>query len=179
MTSRRRVVTGKTPGGVSVVTSDQQVEPVVLSLLPGFEFHRLWESDTPPALPGSDDRPSAGPLQYFPPPGGYRAGFFTVGPQTVELAENVDVIAGLEELERNLPGMAAAMEIENPGMHTTETVDVDCIMSGEVWLELDDGKEVHLRAGDVVIQNGTRHRWTNKTDQPCVVFIVLLGATRA
>jgi quercetin dioxygenase-like cupin family protein len=53
------------------------------------------------------------------------------------------------------------------------------VISGQVWLELDDGKEVHLQAGDVGVQNGPRHRWTNKTDQPCTVFIVLLGATTA
>ncbi len=177
MTSRRLVVTGKTAEGTSVVTSDQQVEPVLLSLLPGFEFHRLWESDIPPSLHVSGERPSEDPLQYFPPPGGYRAGFFTVGPNTQELTEEVDVVAGLEELERTLPGMAAAMEPAEPGMHTTQTVDIDCVISGEVWLELDDGKEVHLQAGDVVVQNGSRHRWTNKANRPCTIFIVLLGAT--
>jgi quercetin dioxygenase-like cupin family protein len=52
------------------------------------------------------------------------------------------------------------------------------VLSGEVWLELDDGKEVHLRAGDVVVQNGTRHAWRNKNTEPCRLVICLIGANR-
>ena len=70
------------------------------------------------------------------------------------------------------------MEPENPGMHTTDTVDIDVVISGEVDLELDDGKTVHLRAGDCVIQNGTRHAWHNRTSEPVVLFVTLLGAAR-
>jgi hypothetical protein len=51
------------------------------------------------------------------------------------------------------------LEPQNPGMHTTDTVDFDVIVSGEVFLELDDGSEVLLKAGDCVVQNGTRHAW--------------------
>ena len=54
------------------------------------------------------------------------------------------------------------------GMHTTDTVDYDVILSGELWMELDDGVEVHLKPGDCVIQNGTRHAWQNRS-QPAHV----------
>ena len=43
-------------------------------------------------------------------------------------------------------------------MHTTDTIDFEVVLDGEVWLELDDGVEVHLRAGDTVVQNGTPPR---------------------
>lgn len=52
------------------------------------------------------------------------------------------------------------------------------VISGEVDLELDDGETVHLRAGDCVIQNGTRHAWRNRSDEPVVIFVTLLGARR-
>ena len=39
-------------------------------------------------------------------------------------------------------------------MHTTQTVDYGIVLEGEVWLEVDDGKEVHLKPHDVVVQNG-------------------------
>jgi hypothetical protein len=52
------------------------------------------------------------------------------------------------EAERKVPGMLAHMELENPGMHTTKSVDVDIVLSGEVVLELDDGVETLLRTGD-------------------------------
>jgi quercetin dioxygenase-like cupin family protein len=52
------------------------------------------------------------------------------------------------------------------------------IVSGELWLELDDGELRHLRAGDIVIQNGTRHAWRNRSDSPAVMLAVLVGARR-
>jgi quercetin dioxygenase-like cupin family protein len=63
-------------------------------------------------------------------------------------------------------------------MHTTDTIDFELVVSGEVWLELDDGKEVHLRAGDTVVQNGTRHAWRNKSTEPCRLVVFLAGANR-
>ena len=59
--------------------------------------------------------------------------------------------------------MAEHQEPDDPGMHTTDTVDFDFVVSGEVYLELDDGAEVLLKPGDCVVQNGTRHRWNNRS----------------
>jgi quercetin dioxygenase-like cupin family protein len=53
------------------------------------------------------------------------------------------------------------------------------VVSGEVWLELDDGEAVHLHAGECVVQNGTRHAWHNRSSEPAVLFVTLLGAARA
>lgn len=79
---------------------------------------------------------------------------------------------------KKLPGMIDVLELDHPGMHTTETVDFDVIVSGEVYLELDDGAEVLLKAGDCVIQNGTRHAWHNRSSEKCVVAVTLVGAER-
>jgi quercetin dioxygenase-like cupin family protein len=79
-------------------------------------------------------------------------------------------------LEEKFPGRTQYMEPDNPGMHTTQTVDIGIVLAGDLWLELDDGDEVHLRAGDMVVQNGTRHAWHNKSDQPCTAAFVLIGA---
>lgn len=173
----RCVVTGQNADGKSVFVSDSQVEPIKASLLPGTEFHRLWGSDEPPVLPASGEPPDQG--GYFPPAGGYRFGFFTLGPDSVTLPEDLDVEAALAELDVRLPGLTEVMEPDHPGMHTTDTVDLDFVVSGEVWLELDDGEEVRLGAGDCVVQNGTRHAWHNRTPEPAVIFVTLLGARRA
>jgi len=173
----RCVVTGQTADGTSVVVADDQVEPISVSLLPGTEFHRLWGADTPPTLP--TDGTATAQHGYFPPPGGYRFGFFTLGPDSVAMPEDLDVEAALVELGTKLPGLAEVMEPDHPGMHTTDTVDLDLVVSGEVWLELDHGEEVHLRAGDCVVQNGTRHAWHNRTSEPAVIFVTLLGAPRS
>lgn len=103
---------------------------------------------------------------------------FTVGPASVILPDDFNVTAGLNELEHKLPGINEVMEPNHPGMHTTDSVDLDLVISGEVWLELDDRKEVHLATGDTVILNGTRHSWHNRSEEPCVIFTALLGALR-
>ena len=77
-----------------------------------------------------------------------------------------------------MPGAAEYMEEDNLGMHTTDTIDFEYIISGEVWLELDDVKEVLIKAGDTVVQNGTRHAWHNKGSEPCRMLICLIGAHR-
>ncbi len=177
MNTRRLVVTGRTAQGKSVVASDSEVEPIEVALLPGNGFHQLWGDDSPPSVP-TDGSPPPHP-QYFPPAGGYRFLFFTLGPESIALPEDLDIVATLEEMELKLPGLAGVMEPEHPGMHTTDTVDLDLVISGEVWLELDDRIEVHLKAGDSVVQNGTRHSWHNRTNEPCVIFVTLLGARRS
>ena len=172
----RRVVTGHTPDGKATVASDTQVEPVTVALLPGMEFHRLWGADSAPTFP--DDGTPHSSSTYFPPLGGFRFGLFTLPPDSMTLAAEVDVEWALKEAEEKLPGAIAHLEPDNPGMHTTDTIDFEYVISGEAWLELDDGVEVHLRAGDTVVQNGTRHAWRNKGSEPCRMVTILVGAQR-
>jgi len=172
----RRVVTGHTSDGKSTVASDTEVDAITLTQIPGVEFYRLWGADETPTFP-DEKSPHPFPL-YFPPVGGFRFGLFTAPPQTVALPENVGREAVIKEFEEKLPGLIAHMEPDNPGMHTTDTIDYVYIISGEVWLELDNGLEVHLRAGDTVVQNGTRHAWRNKGSEPCRMAVCMIGAHR-
>jgi len=173
----RLVVTGHSPEGKATVASDMKVAGITVGLLPGTEFHWLWGADEVPTFP-DDGSPRPTPA-YFPPVGGFRFGLFTVPPQSTALPENLDTQLGLAEMEEKLPGMAAHMEPSHPGMHTTDTIDFEYVISGEIWLELDDGVEVHLKAGDTVVQNGTRHAWRNKGTEPCRVVVCLIGAYRS
>jgi mannose-6-phosphate isomerase-like protein (cupin superfamily) len=170
------VVTGQDATGKSVFVSDSAVEPVTLSQITGPEFHRVWGSDVTPQLPTDGTQPAQ--PTYFPPAPGYRMGFFTLPPADAPVPENIDVAALFTEMAEKLPGMAEVMEADHPGMHTTDTVDLDLVISGEVFLELDDGAEVRLGPGDCVVQNGTRHAWHNRSSEPAVLFVALLGAVR-
>lgn len=176
MTSVRRVVTGQMRDGKSVFVSDDKVEATTVSLVPGMEFHLMWGADEIPALPTDGTEPEH--QAYFPPPGGYRFGFFTVPAEGGELPADLDIEAALAEMEQKLPGMASHMEPDNPGMHTTHTVDFEVVISGQIVCELDDGVEVTLNPGDTFVQNGTRHRWRNPGSEPAVLFVALIGATR-
>ena len=172
----RRVVTGHTAEGKATVASDTEVEAITLALIPGAEFHRLWGADEPPTFP-DDGAPRPAP-KYFPPVGGFRFAMFSLAPDSVTRLEERDMGLALAEVAEKLPGLADCLEVDHPGMHTTDTIDFELVVSGEVWLELDDGKEVHLRAGDTVVQNGTRHAWRNKGTEPCRLVVFLAGANR-
>ena len=172
----RRVVTGHTPDGKATIASDTKVEGTTVSLIPGWEFHRLWGADETVTFP--DDGSPRSYSTYFPPVGGFRFGLFTVPPRSETISEDFDFEKALREMEEKLPGMAAYQEPDAPGMHTTDTIDFVDVISGEVWLELDDGKEVHLRAGDTVVENGTRHAWRNNSSEPCQMVACIVGASR-
>jgi uncharacterized cupin superfamily protein len=59
-------------------------------------------------------------------------------------------------------------------MHRTETVDYGIVLSGEIELELDDGVEVHLEAGDVVVQRATAHAWYNRSESVTRMLFVMI-----
>jgi hypothetical protein len=74
-----------------------------------------------------------------------------------------DTNAALQEAKEKLPGIVGYLEPDHPGMHSTDTNDFEYVVSREVWLELDHGAELHLRAGDPVVQNRARHAWLNNS----------------
>ena len=172
----RRVVTGHNGVGRAVFVSDSTVDAVTVMLTPGLAIHNIWGADAPPSFP--DDGSVPVHSTYFPPLDGFRFGLITIPPDSVRPASGLDVQAGAAEMERKLPGLAAHFEPDHPGMHRTDTVDYQYVVSGEVWLEVDDGKEVLLKAGDTIIQNGTRHAWHNKGALPCQMVFCLVGALR-
>jgi hypothetical protein len=136
----------------------------------------MWGSDSIPELP-SDGIPPAQPT-YFPSKNGFRFGFFTLPPESKTSIDQIDTASALEEIQEKLPGMIDILEQDHPGMHITDTVDFDVVVFGEVYLELDDGAEVLLKAGDCVIQNGTRHAWHNRSSDKCVIAFTLVVAER-
>jgi mannose-6-phosphate isomerase-like protein (cupin superfamily) len=170
----RRVVTGRTADGKSVFVADEEVETATVTLMPGTGFHRIWGSDTTVTLP-TDGSPPAAP-RFFPPTDGFRFLVWSIGPAGATVERDIDVGAAVAEIEARLPGLIDHNEPDDPGMHTTDTIDFDYVVSGEVVLELDDGAEVLLRSGDCVVQNGTRHRWRNPGTEPCTIVTALVGA---
>ena len=172
----RRVVTGRKPDGKATFVSDTKVESTTVHILPGWEFNRLWGADDKATF--SDDGSPPAYSTFFPPIEGFRFLIFTVPPRSETTKKDFDRKKALIELEEKLPGLAAHLEPDAPGMHTTDSIDFDYVISGEVWLELDNGEEVHLKAGDTIVQNGTRHAWRNKSSEPCRIVVCLIGAPR-
>jgi hypothetical protein len=171
MTGLRRVVTGHSAEGKAVFASDEQVDPISLS--GAATLHRIWAVDDAPTFPDDGSQPAT--TDYWPPVGGFRYLLMTIapagGPRT---AETVDA----SEINRLMPGLTEAMEPDEPGMHTSDTVDLEIVLSGEITLELDAGVMKTMGPGDAIIQNGTRHRWHNLGTEPARVAVILIGANR-
>lgn len=170
----RRVVTGHNDEGKAVFVIDEMVAPITLEFLPGNDFHRLWATDARSNFPDDGAEPDA--ELYFPPLDGVRFAFFTIPPNATGPVSESDREALRAEFERKVPGIAEHMEVDHPGMHTTATIDFGVVISGEAILELDDKEKVTLRPGDSYVQNGTRHRWSNKGNEPAVIAVTLIGA---
>jgi mannose-6-phosphate isomerase-like protein (cupin superfamily) len=167
----RRVVTGHDASGKSVFASDEAVAAQPLT-----GFHRLWGGDQTPQFPDDGSMPEH--HMYFPPIGGFRFAMFSIPPDAVA-GSDVDAAAGLADVEAEAPGLLRYMDLSDPGMHTTDTIDFEVVLEGMVVLELDDGAEVTLYPGDTVVQNGTRHRWKNAGDTVARLVVFICGASHA
>ena len=157
----RRVVTGHTLEGAAVVVSDEEVASMPIGDR-GSGAALLWGRDDPARFPDDGRQPAMSAA--FPPPGGSGLAVMELAPEGDEFHEFV---------RRALSPWA---DPDEPGMHRTATIDYDVVLAGTVGLELDGGTEVTLGPGDVVVQNGTRHRWHNRGDVVARVLSVTVGA---
>jgi mannose-6-phosphate isomerase-like protein (cupin superfamily) len=174
----RRVVTGKVGGKSAVISEGGSRRSRVFKNIPGQTAALLWSTSAVPNAPTDGADVVAEKTSYVPTqPGETRLMIVTFPPDAVMMS--IDPVAGFQEFAEHIPDLAAAMEPDSPGMHTTQTVDYGIVLDGEVWLELDDGKQVHLKPHDVVVQNGTRHAWRNKSDRPVKIAFVLIGAKKS
>ena len=157
----RRVTTGHDANGRAAVIADEKVDPLTLSLLPGFETIELWHTDHTPKMPEMLGGPGA--PNYFPAPGGTVFRVVTFPPDSGGMASpEFDFTAALAEAQDKVPALVAKLEPDNPGMHATDSVDYGIVLEGELDLELDDGAFTTIGVGTVVIQRGTRHAWRNR-----------------
>jgi mannose-6-phosphate isomerase-like protein (cupin superfamily) len=175
----RRVVTGHDSNGKAVFVRDDIVRPIGVSMLPGVEFLRVWGADTPPQFPDNGAVPVA--PTYFPPITGFRVALFTLPPRGADdpLPQRAAGANAVDEFEAKLPGLIGYLEPDAPGMHTTPTIDFDLVLAGEVILELDNSATKTLKPGDIVVQNGTRHRWRNEGTVAATLAVFICGAHHA
>ena len=174
----RRVVTGTNRDGKAVFVSDG---PAPYShdfeFMPGQAQTRVWFTEEVPTTrpPSGEPTSEGGPV--VAPPGGASFVVVQYAPDSVVHDPRFDSERLGGEMETFAPDVAAAFEPDAPGMHRTASVDYGIVVSGEIWLELDDGAETRLLPGDTVVQIAARHAWRNKTDRPAVVAFVITGAT--
>ena len=148
MSTTRRIVTGHSPDGRSVVVSDAPV-PHVRSL-PGARFDEVWAIDSMPAAVGA-----------VPPS------------EPTSASAQIARGSGSGNLVRVIEFAAASADGRRSPMHRTKTVDYGIVLEGEIVLILSDS-EIALKRGDVVIQRGTDHAWENRSESPAKMMFVLI-----
>ena len=154
-----QVVTGHDAEGRAVFVRDKQVDGIPIPHLGELAF--LWSADEPATYPNAGDNPAA--PGTFPPVGGIRFIMQTYSPE-------FDVVAPEPTPEMHIK------DGDEPGFHRTDTTDFGVLISGNLAVELDDGAEVLLSPGDVLVENGTRHRFRVVGDEPATMASLLIGA---
>jgi len=129
----------------------------------------LWVTDGSPADNVGKDDAADREIGVAPPPSGsiFRVVDFPPEAET----GSVDNAAMLKEM--GLSGVRA--DPRHATMHRTRSVDYAVVLSGEIDMLLDDS-EVHLKAGDVIVQRGTSHAWVNRGKDSCRIAFVLVDA---
>ncbi|SDG13307.1 MULTISPECIES: cupin domain-containing protein [Pseudomonadaceae] len=169
----RRIVTGHDEQGKAVFLADGPAPRAKnFQDMPGYGIAQLWATQ-----PGSDagrDLTLAGG-SLVPGPGGTSLLFVSLPPDTV-MAAPIDPQRAVAEMIENLPGLIDLFEVDDPAMHRSPAIDYGILLEGELWLELDDGEQRLLRPGDVVIQQGTRHAWRNRSQAVAKAVFFMVGA---
>jgi hypothetical protein len=178
MLRTRRIVTGKGADGKSCVISDGAPPRLHESPIPGGLSNALaWATTAGEPLQTSGSDPTSKVTTYHPGPGNTVFIIAQFAPEGAAEGQNVDPDEAAADVLMSLPGLGEL--IGEGGMHTTDTIDYSILLSGELWLELEDGSETRLEPGDYVIQNGVQHAWHNKSDEYAVLAAVLIGSGRA
>jgi len=168
----RRVVTTVDQTGKAVVLFDGDNPHKIVRANRSTVSRLLWVTDRTPAdMSGAKDR-AAADVGIAPPQGGSIFRIVDIPPTPPEI-EKLDLTYLQSQLGDHAPKQGRLPR--HPLMHRTRTVDYAIVMQGEIDMLLDDS-EVHLQAGDVLIQQGTNHAWVNRGTEPCRIAFVLIDA---
>jgi mannose-6-phosphate isomerase-like protein (cupin superfamily) len=167
----RRVVTGLDANNKAVALFDGR-----LTLSPGGSGNpaaNLWITDTsPPGFSFKDDNATR-KIGLSPPDNGTAIRVVEFPPLDPAAEAKMDLNFMMKVVGDHAP--ARGLPVKHPLMHRTRTVDYAVILSGEIDMMLDDSV-VHVKAGDVVIQQATNHAWINRGTQPCRILFVLMDS---
>jgi mannose-6-phosphate isomerase-like protein (cupin superfamily) len=163
------VVTGHDASGKAVVLIDGAAPNIkVRQAQGGVVSTLLWVTDESPAnIAGREDR-AARDIGVAPPA---RGSVFRVV-DFPPLADPAAISSAAVRAEMGLPDHGAA---RHPLMHRTRSIDYAVVLQGEIDMLLDDS-QVHLKAGDLLVQQGTNHAWVNRGTEPCRIAFILIDS---
>jgi oxalate decarboxylase/phosphoglucose isomerase-like protein (cupin superfamily) len=171
----RRIVTAESKSGVVVQAND--LPETTTAGIPT----NIWGFDQLPNLPLAAEQVLGEYQQIglFGPKGALRVDVMSFPPETGTQAPDLGALMAKVDFGKGhnmTPGKSGG------GMHRTDSIDLVVVISGEGEMSYpdEDGelKEIHLKVGDIVVQNGNFHAWQNRSREPFVVLFVALGAER-
>jgi quercetin dioxygenase-like cupin family protein len=159
----RRVITGHDANGRSVILLNEA--PAKLREFAGMGLGDAWLVESVPADNGAFKDLAPDWPELSPPSGGIRGAWFWHGKDdpTRKSLRSGDRAIIMDDTTRH------------PAMHRTNTLDYVVLIKGRMRMLLDEGY-VDLNPGDVVVQRGTNHAWTNLHDEPALLFSVMMDA---
>jgi naringenin degradation protein FdeH len=166
----RRIVTGHDADGKAIAIFDGQIASRQRS--PGGNaLTMLWvTAESPVDVSGSADR--AETKVGVPPP---------LNGSIFRIVDFPPAAAGSRPVDHHAVLIAMGIDPEtqgymrHPNTHRTRSVDYAIVLDGEIDMLMDD-TEVHMKAGDVLVQQGTNHAWVNNGTKPCRIAFVLIDA---
>jgi len=166
----RRIVTGVNTAGRSCIVSDTLLPTAEVA--PGSPVRAgLWTTESAPASnTGAADPVPDGIILRTPP--AHRGGSVI---RVTDIVPDKLRAYDPEELRRRGCKTTPGRSARHPGFHATDTVDYAICLEGEVWAVLDED-ETLMRPGDVLIQRGTYHAWSNRSDGICRMLFILIDA---
>jgi hypothetical protein len=171
-TVMRRIITGDDDRGRSVIIIDGPPSSVAGDVDVGGLFE-IWEDAASGALVTQDhaDLGATTPV-LGPRPGNVQVRWFVVAPQPEGVPK-----AALDTATRaafaSVHGDHHIIDqSRHSAMHETHSLDIICLLQGDVSLILEDG-ETRVKPGQIVIQRGTNHAW-KAHGGPALLLAVLI-----
>jgi Cupin domain len=168
----RRVVTGHDKSGKSIFVSDG-LAPNILEMasMPGVALTDLWRTKTSPASNAGNADAATGKIKLEPPENGTILRIVEFPPDS-QWRHTANAKTAFKSIGA---GHAPDHGSGDPMTHATATVDYIIVLKGEIYAIV-DLQETLLKQGDILVQRGTNHSWSVRSDEPCIVAAILVGA---
>ncbi len=168
MRSTRRIVTGHDSRGKAVVLFDNEVAAQQRG---GNGVTLFWVTTEFPVDAASATDRAQTPVGVPPPANGTIFRVVDFAPATPHAApvDHVQILRAMG-IDPVTQGYAS-----HANTHRTKTIDYAVVLDGEIDTLLDDS-QIHVKAGDVLVQQATNHAWVNNGSKPCRIAFILIDA---
>lgn len=173
----RRIVTGHDAKGVAIIQEDAPPPRVArIGGETGPMFYEVWNTTATPApIDRASGEPAEEGIKLAPPKNGTRIRVLDIPPDDDSFSALTPEQARAHFAEIGAPEASShdGAISRHAHMHRTQSIDYGIVLQGEIVLIMDEGETV-VRAGDIVVQRGTNHAWSNRSNANCRIAFILI-----